>query len=183
MSSSRTPNYTAWLALAEPAEDVCYLPTDRRDVCWFQPSPPTPRFPVLQSALDRYNTTAMYSSPPQKLPKPLRFALIGRMPIRAFNLDADANCERSRFMHSRSEGEGSAELEDLEPLNAESDFKKGWNRLATIASAALPAFKEFDQAHGVFSVHNGLPTLELRHNFFRVCQCFPFPCFLIQTTC
>lgn len=181
MSTSEKPDYDAWRSLIRAGENVFYLPKDRREIVWFQPSGPSPRFPVLRSELDAYNTTAMYSSPPAKLPRPVRFALIGRIPHRAFNLDADACCATRRVVASRAEGQGSAELEDLEALVGDSEFKRGWNQLGDIASAALPGHREFNQAHGLLSVHNALPTLELRHNFFKV-RCCPLPQTLLLLT-
>lgn len=165
ISGSRSPDYAAWRAAVDTSDRCVYLPEDDRKICWFQPPGDAPRYPTFHSELLAYDTIALYSTSSTNLPHPIRFAIIGRIPPRAFQLDADPNCTN---LHEFPAGKGSAEVEDLEPENAHSEFKRGWNKLASIASAALPGFKEFHQAFGVFAVHNALPVLKVRHNFFKV---------------
>lgn len=152
--------------------NTVYASDNNRSHRWHMGDPSGTNYLISHCSYLAYRHHAQYSGRNKPPPPPAaRFAVIGDLTVRHFDFLPDSNWSPIPAAGRTSTfGRATAILQDPQPENKQSDFKKAWAQLVALAACPLPPTYAISQSQSFFSVHRGVPSFILSHCFLQVRQ-------------
>lgn len=161
-------DYKKWKSAYFHTPGTVYAPHGLDSLRWHGGDSGSRDYVISDSSYEAFLRACTHSpdpTPPRRAP----LAFVGRLSFQGFALHPDADWFPGRrnpgpiFL-----GEASALLQDPDPANPGSPFKKVWNHCAELCQCQLGVNVDVTLSKGLFASHRGIAALKLNHNFLLV---------------